>query len=268
MTVLIPIGGNISKNNPAVLREFVRRAGGSAAQIIILPQASAQADTGPYYIQAFMDLGVRHAESLDFHTRAEAASEHFLAAIGAATGIFITGGAQMRLTTLIGGTPLAVALKNAFERGVPIGGTSAGAAVMPRVMTAYGKSGPTPRDHIAQFVPGLGLTEHFAIDQHFRQRDRLGRLLYVITTMPGLVGLGIDEDTAAVIEDDESITVYGSGAVTIVDGSGITATDAAEIENGGPLAVADIHLHILTSGCTFDLRTRKVSIPIKLSPDD
>jgi cyanophycinase len=265
MKTIFPIGGNINKKNPAVLREFVRRAGGDQARIAILPQASALEDTGPYYTQLFMDLGVAHAESLNFKSRAEAGAEGFSRAIQTATGVFIGGGAQLRLTTLIGGTPLEAALREALNRGTPISGTSAGAAVMPRVMAAYGKGGSTPRDKIAQFVPGLGLTDRFAIDQHFRQRDRLGRLLYVITTHPGLIGLGIDEDTAAIIEEDESVTVCGSGAVTVVDGSGISATDAAEIENGGPVAVANIRIHILTSGCTYNARTGEVNIPPKIS---
>ncbi len=265
MKTLIPIGGNINKKNPLVLREFVQRAGGNTARIAILPQASALEDTGEYYVQVFTDLGAARAETLDFRSRAEAGEEKFTRSIEAATGIFIAGGAQLRLTTLIGATPLEAALLSACERGTVIAGTSAGAAVMPKIMTAYGKGGSTPREHMAQFVPGLGFTQAFAIDQHFRQRDRLGRLIYLISMHPGLTGLGIDEDTAAIIENDQLITVCGTGAVTVVDGSGISASDVAEIENGGPIAVSNICVHVLTHGCTYDAHTRTARIPKKIS---
>ena len=132
---------------------------------------------------------------------------------------------------------------------------------MPKVMIAYGKGGPTPRERIAQFAPGLGLTEKIVFDQHFRQKDRLGRLLYLIASHPGLLGVGIDENTAAIVEDESFVTVSGSGAVTIVDGSEIESTNVAEVENGGAVAVSNVRIHILTSGCSFDVNTRKANIP-------
>jgi cyanophycinase len=167
----------------------------------------------------------------------------------------------MRLPVLIGGTPLETEILNAYRRGVIIAGTSAGAAVMPKVMIAYGKGGPTPSEGIAQFAPGLGLTNNIVFDQHFRQRDRLGRLLYLIAAHPGLLGVGIDENTAAIVEDEAHITVTGSGAVTIVDGSQMESTNAAEIQNGGAVAVSGIRIHVLTSGCSFEVETRKADIP-------
>ena len=168
----------------------------------------------------------------------------------------------MRLPSVIGGTPLEVALLDAYKRGVIIGGTSAGAAVMSKVMIAYGKGGPTPREHIAQFAPGLGLTDKIVFDQHFRQRDRLGRLLYLIVAHPGLLGVGIDENTAAIVEDERLITVIGAGAVTIVDGNEIESTNVAEIGKGGAVAVSNVRIHILTTGCSFDVNTYKSNIPM------
>ena len=159
------------------------------------------------------------------------------------------------------GLGLEAAILDAYHRGAVIAGTSAGAAVMPKVMIAYGKSGPTPRERIAQFAPGLGLTDKIVFDQHFRQKDRLGRLLYLIASHPGLLGVGIDENTAAVVEDEIFITVTGSGAVTIVDGRDMEATNVAEIEHGGAVAVSNIRIHVLTRGCSFDVSSRKASIP-------
>ncbi len=221
MNTLMPIGGNESHKKPVVLQEFVRRAGGENADIVIFPQPSILKDTGKDYSKLFLELGARSARSLEFRTRAESSADNFLKAVQSASGIFISGGTQMRLPSTIGGTPLEAAILDAYHRGVIISGTSAGAAVMPKVMIAYGKGGATPREGMAQFTPGLGLTDRIVFDQHFRQRDRLGRLLYLIATHPGLLGVGIDENTAAIVEDKSSITVTGSGAVTIVDGSEI-----------------------------------------------
>jgi len=262
MTILMPIGGNESHKKPIVLQEFVRRAGGENADIVIFPQPSILKNTGEDYARLFLGLGARSTHCLDFRSRAESSADGFLKAVQSASGVFISGGIQMRLPSVIGGTPLEVALLDAYKRGVIIGGTSAGAAVMSKVMIAYGKGGPTPREHIAQFAPGLGLTDKIVFDQHFRQRDRLGRLLYLIAAHPGLLGVGIDENTAAIVEDESFITVTGTGAVTIVDGSGMESTNVAEIENGRPVAVSNVCIHILTSGCSFNVNARKAIIPM------
>jgi cyanophycinase len=261
MTTLMPIGGNTNDKHPSVLREFIRLAGGSKADIIVLPQPSQMEDTGDYYSRLFLELGAHSARSLDFRARAEVDSKTMIAQVQTASGVFITGGSQMRLPAAIGGTKFETALLNAFRRGTVFAGTSAGAAVMSGMMIGYGKGGPTPRAGIAQFVPGLGLTEKLVIDQHFRQRDRLGRLLYVIAANPGLLGVGVDENTAAIVEDETTITVVGSGAVTIVDGSGIEASTVAEVGHRGAVAVSNVLIHILTEGCSFDIPTRKATIP-------
>lgn len=259
--MLMPIGGNESHKKPVVLQEFVKRAGGDHADIVIFPQPSVLADTGDEYAALFLKLGARSARSLGFRTRAEANADDFSAAVQSASGIFISGGTQMRLPALIGGTPLEAALLDAYRRGVVIAGTSAGAAVMPKVMIGYGKGGATPREGMAHFTPGLGLTEKIVFDQHFRQKDRLGRLIYLIASHPALLGVGIDENTAAIVEDELSITVTGLGAVTIVDGSEMEATNVAEIERGGAVAVSDIRIHVLTAGCSFDVASRQAFIP-------
>jgi cyanophycinase len=261
MKTLMPIGGNESEKRPVVLQEFVRRAGGGQADIVIFPQPSILKDTGTEYANLFLKLGARSARSLEFRTRAEASADEFLAAVRSASGIFISGGTQMRLPVLIGGTPLEAAILEAYQRGVIISGTSAGAAVMPKVMIAYGKGGPTPREGIAHFSPGLGLTEGIVFDQHFRQKDRLGRLIYLIASHPGLLGVGIDENTAAIVEDESFVTATGSGAVTIVDGSEMEATNVAEVEHGSAVAVSGIRIHVLTSGCSYNVQSRKASIP-------
>ena len=152
----------------------------------------------------------------------------------------------------------------AYRRGCLIGGTSAGAAILSKLMIAYGKNGPTPRERIVQFVPGLGFTDKFVFDMHFRQRDRLGRLIYAVATYPGVLGIGVDEDTATMIEEDRSISVCGSGGITIVDGSQISGTDVAEIEKGGPIAVCNLQVHVLTKDCCYNRETRAALIPERM----
>jgi cyanophycinase len=259
------IGGAISKSNPVVLREFVKRAGGSQAKIVILPQASALDDTGGYYENLFRSLGAKRPRSLNLKTRAEADDQKYLRALNDASGVFIAGGAQARLTALIGGTKLEEALHESYRRGAIIGGTSAGAAVLSRYMIAFGKTGSTPRAAMPHITAGFGFAEKIVFDQHFRQRDRLGRLIYAAAAHPGQLGVGVDEDTAAIVMDQKHILALGSGALTIVDASAMAATDLADAAPGLPIAVSGLRVHILTSGCSYNIRTRAVFIPQKMS---
>lgn len=268
MTTLMAIGGAMDREDPAIMREFIRRAGGAMARIVVFPQASSLADTGGIYVDQCKELGAGQAISLEFRQRSEAGTPEQIDAVRSATGIFLTGGAQMRISALMGGTPLEAELLAAYQRGCLVGGTSAGASILSKTMIAYGKGGPTPRERIVQFSPGLGFTDHFVFDQHFRQRDRLGRLIYAVASHPGALGVGLDEDTAAIVEQDASITVCGSGAVTLVDGREINFTDIADVENKGPVAVSNLRIHVLTAGCTFDARSGAVFIPNKISLDE
>jgi cyanophycinase len=243
--------------------EFLRRAGGKKARIVILPQASARRDTGREYVEMFKDFGAKEAVSLEFRKRAEAGTAGQIQAIRKASAIFLSGGTQMRISAVIGGTPLEAELFAAYRRGCIVGGTSAGASILSKTMIAYGRGGPTPRERIVQFSAGLGFTDRFIFDQHFRQRDRLGRLIYAVSSHPGVLGVGIDEDTAAIVEDDARLTVVGSGAVTLVDGFQITETDVAEIERGGAVAVSNLIVHVLTKDSVYDGRTRAASLPLK-----
>lgn len=268
MKTLMPIGGAMDKEDARIMREFVRRAGGKRARIVILPQASALEETGQTYVRQCPELGAKEALALEFRHRQEADAPHNLQAIRRATGIFFTGGAQMRIAHLIGGTKFEDELLRAYQRGCIVAGTSAGASILSKTMIAYGKSGPTPRERIVQFSAGLGFTDKFTFDQHFRQRDRLGRLMYAVACHPGMLGIGLDEDTAVIVEDDTRLTVFGSGAATIVDGREITASDISEIEKGGAVAIANLKVHVLTEGCTYDVQSGEVFIPPKISLDE
>ena len=176
------------------------------------------------------------------------------ALIDRATGIFLSGGNQLRLSQLLVGTPLSAAIQRAYERGAVVAGTSAGASIMSRFMISMGDEGVTPRQRSSQLTAGLGLLPGVIVDQHFDQRARYGRLLSLVASSPSLLGMGIDEDTAAEITDGTELTVVGSGAVFVVDAR-TAVTDAHEAERDAPLLVTGAIVHTLPFGATFDLET-------------
>ena len=178
-----------------------------------------------------------------------------------ATGVFFSGGNQLRISAVLGGTRVAQSIRRLNAAGVPVGGTSAGAAILPEHMIAYGSTGGTPRAGMVSLSPGLGLTNRFVIDQHFRERDRLGRLLSALSYNPFVVGLGVDENTAAMIDDRNIIHVVGTGTVTVVDVSDVQHTSMADADEGEALCITNVKLHILPEGARFDLSERTAFPP-------
>lgn len=257
---IIPIGGGEEKeNNPQILKRFVELAGGSSADIVILPTASRLADTGLRYEKIFAGLGAARVATVDFDTRRDCEEPSRLARIGQATGIFMTGGNQLRLSTILGGTAVAKLVRQRNAEGVPVAGTSAGASFISEHMIAFGEEGPTPVAGSVRLAPGLGLTNRFIIDQHFRERDRIGRLLTALAFNPFAVGIGLDEDTAAFIGPDNVLEVEGSGGITVIDANGITFTSMDLVEEGQPVCMLGLNLHLLVAGATFNLSTRQAS---------
>ena len=190
---IVPIGGAEDKeNDQRVLRKFFELCGGEGAQIAVIPTASKLNETGDRYEQMFLDMGADEVSVLDFDTRRDAHEPNRVRAIQEADGIFITGGNQLRLSTILGGTPIAQPIRARNARGVPVGGTSAGAGILCEHMIAGGESdSSTPRANSVRLAPGLGLTNRVVIDQHFRQRDRLGRLLAALAYNPFCFVLGV-----------------------------------------------------------------------------
>src|SRR5450755_693284 len=254
---IIPIGGAEEKeNSPQILDRFVRLAGGSSADIAIIPTASMSRGTGARYERIFSDMGAHRVATLDFDTRRDAEEPGRLERLARASGVFFTGGNQLRLSTLIGGTSVARAVRQLNAAGVPVAGTSAGAAFICEHMIAFGDEGSTPVAGSVRLAPGLGLTNRFIIDQHFRQRDRLGRLLTALAYNPFAVGIGLDEDTAAFISPDNTVDVEGSGGVTVVDASDVSYSSIGDVGEGQPVCMLGLRLHILVAGATFNLHTR------------
>jgi len=255
---LVIIGGAEDKDGDCqILREFVRRAGGTKAYIVIMTAATElPREVGENYIKVFERLGAENTRIVDTETREDASSSTGLEAINKATGIFFTGGNQARIINILKDTEIDVAIHNRFSEGVVIAGTSAGAAVMPDVMIVEGDSETHPRIESVEMGPGLGFLPGVVIDQHFSQRGRLGRLISALILEPAVLGFGIDENTAMVVTDDQ-IEVIGQGAVTIVDESEATYNNAGEILKDEPLAICGAKLHILPNGFKFNLKTRQ-----------
>jgi len=255
---IIPIGGAEEKDNaPAILQRFVQLAGGERADIVVIPTASQMRDTGVRYERLFAALGAARVTAIDFDTRRDADERGRLERLQQATGVFFTGGNQLRLSTLIGGTAIAKAVRVLNAHGVPVAGTSAGAAFISEHMIAFGDEGSSPIAGSVRLAPGLGLTNRFIIDQHFRQRDRLGRLLTALAYNPFAIGLGLDEDTAAFIAPDNTVHVQGSGGITVVDAADVQFSSMDSIAEGKPVCLLGVKLHILTQGATFNLHTRQ-----------
>ncbi|MDZ7958426.1 MAG: cyanophycinase [Aulosira sp. DedQUE10] len=255
---LVIIGGAEDKEGDCqILREFLRRAGGTKAHIVIMTAATElPREVGENYIRAFERLGAEKVRIIDTETRDDASSSTALEAIENATGVFFTGGDQARITSILKGTQLDEAIHRRFSEGVVIAGTSAGAAVMPDKMIVEGDSETNPRIEIVDMGPGMGFLPGVVIDQHFSQRGRLGRLISALLQEPADLGFGIDENTAMVVTDNQ-IEVIGEGAVTIVDESEATHNNIDEILKDEALAIFGAKLHILPHGYKFDLRTRQ-----------
>lgn len=256
--VLMPIGGAEDKlDDKVILSEFVKLSGGNEGRIAIVPTASSIETAGLRYKALFLGLGVESAEVVYIGSREDANSDDNLELISNATGVFLTGGNQMRLSAIIGGTRLEKAVRERHEAGSVIAGTSAGASILSAHMVAMGASGATPKLRMAQMFAGFGLISNVIIDQHFRQRDRIGRLLALVAGNPGLLGVGIDEDTAVVIDNEDIMRVVGRHSVTIVDGSSMKS-DIFEVKRYGDITISDARLHVLGSGKRFDMNTRRM----------
>ncbi|MGH2557756.1 MAG: cyanophycinase, partial [Thermomicrobiales bacterium] len=189
------IGGAEDKlDDKIILSTFTQIAGGTSARIAIVPTASSIEAAGERYKAIFLSMGVDQADVIYIGNREDANSEDPVEILEEATGIFLTGGNQMRLASIVGGTRTAQLVRERNEAGAIVAGTSAGASILSSHMVAYGASGPTPKMRMAHMIAGFGLVSELIIDQHFQQRERIGRLLSLVASNPGLLGVGIDED--------------------------------------------------------------------------
>ena len=256
---VILIGGAEDKRRDRViLTRFVEMAGGEDAHVVVISTASTLGDLATErYGELFEEMGVPRVTGLRPLTREEANDPTVAGTLADATGVFLTGGNQVRLVSVVGGTRLEDALASAHDRGVVVAGTSAGASAVSTHMVAFGRPGASPKHRMIHISAGLGLVDGVVVDQHFEQRGRMGRLLAAVALSPRLIGIGLDEDTAAIIYPDRTLEVVGKGSVTLVDGANIE-TDAFNMKGHRPMMVSGAVIHALPSGYRFDLRARRL----------
>jgi len=250
-------GGDIKSGDAPLLKEFARLSKGPKARIVVLTVATDEpAAARREYEAAFKKLGVDDVVTVDISARADAEDEESLAAIRRATGLFFTGGDQLHITSLLGGTRMQALIHERYEKGVVIGGTSAGAAMMSNSMMLQGASDENPKLQGAQIGPGMDLVVGALIDTHFSQRGRFGRLLTAVAHYPQDLGLGIDEKTAMIVNRTE-FEVMGEGAVTVIDAGSMTYTSLPDAEHDGEsLSLYDVRVHVVAAGHKFDLTRR------------
>lgn len=256
-TVMLIGGAEDKVRDRVILTRFIGLAGDRDARIAVICSASSLGPlAGEMYRRIFGELGARDVEPITAVTRAQANDEGAARIIRQASGVFLTGGNQLRLSSTIGGTAVAEAILERHQEGAVVAGTSAGASAMSTHMVAFGASGATPKQRMFQMAAGLGLLPGIIVDQHFEQRNRLGRLLAIIAQNPSLLGIGVDEDTCGVVGPDLVMEVIGRRSVTIIDGAD-SDTDAWEVKAYKPLMISNVTLHSLPAGYRFDLRRRQ-----------
>ncbi|WP_445172132.1 cyanophycinase [Microcoleus sp.] len=255
---LLIIGGAEDKEGDCkILREFLRCAGGTKAHIVVMTAAtSLPGEVGDNYIRVFERLGAEDVRVVDTQTPEDANNPDYLEAIEQATGIFFTGGDQARIISCLKGTQLDAAMHKRYSEGIIIGGTSAGAAMMPDMMIIEGDSETNPRVDVVAMGPGMGFLPDVVIDQHFAQRGRLGRLVTALLLQPAVLGFGIDENTAILVSGDE-LEVIGESAVTVIDESEKLHDNIDGRLKDEGLAICGAKLHILPHGYRFNLKTRQ-----------
>jgi cyanophycinase len=267
------IGGAEDKlHKRTILNDFVAASGGADARIVVIPTASSLGDEiVEVYDALFRRLGAGEVTACRPESRADALDPDLVKLVDEATGVFMTGGNQLKLSAVICGTPVGDAVVRAHHRGAVVGGTSAGASIQSSHMVAFGGPGVTPKQRMTQVAAGLGLLGTTVIDQHFDQRNRYGRLLMIVSQSPQLLGIGVDEDTCATVtveDGHEVLRVSGRGAVTVLDPANLV-TNAYEAKRSSPLLASGIVLHVLPAGTAYDL-TERALLPrdAPVSPHD
>lgn len=256
---LIIIGGKEDRSaDKIILGEVARRVGSGKLVVTTVAMPGAVNELFEQYERAFRSLGVKHVYNLEIRDREEATQESKLRILDDAEGVFFTGGDQMKITSQVGDSMVFRRIQEIYEEGGVIAGTSAGAAVMSETMMVEGGD---EQSHVIggslRMAPGLGFVEDVIIDQHFMERGRFGRLIGAVAQNPKNLGIGIDEQTAIVVERGNGFYVLGSGAVYIADGTEVSYSNIAQEAMNKTLSIYDIRVHVLSQGDRFDLLTRR-----------
>lgn len=260
---LIAIGGNEDKvNELLVLKRVVQEVRKKSFNVAVITTASEEPDLrGKEYHKVFSTLGASSIKILDITSREQANDIVLAQSIEEVELVFLAGGDQLRLTTILGGSKVLLAIQNRLEAGALIAGTSAGAAVFSDTMIYEGKSEEGLIKGRVLTTAGFGFVEKIIFDTHFVTRGRIGRLIQLVTTNPTCIGVGIGEDSGVILKGDGTVETIGTGQVIIVDGSDIAQTNIIDIEPGEPIAVENIRIHSLVDGYGYDFTTRRFLPP-------
>jgi cyanophycinase len=261
---VMAIGGAEDKvNGCGILTAFFQSAGGKTATIGIVPCASQEPSVvGDRYYQIFKGMGARQVQILDIRQPKECDEARWLNILASCSGVFLTGGDQVRLCDLIGESKFIAAIKERVQVGnLVIAGTSAGAAIVGDKMISGGISGESPNRSLVDLTDGLGIFPELLVDQHFHNRNRMARLMSAIAANPDKLGIGIDEDTCAAFGDDRTFEVLGKGTITIIDPGKLTHTNYLAASQTSPLSLHNLTVHVLSQGDRYDYQQRIV-LPI------
>ncbi|WP_375770425.1 cyanophycinase [Archangium gephyra] len=257
---LIIIGGHEDRENDRLILRQVTDCAKRGRVVVCTVASDVPQELWKTYERAFRELGCSDVVHLDIERRADLLIDPPLHLLEGADAFFFTGGGQLKITTRFAGTRLCAAVEEFYRKGGTVAGTSAGAAAMSETMLV---TGPSRESHkigeSLQMAPGLGFLRDVIVDQHFAERGRIGRLLGAVAQNPRFIGLGIDEDTAVIVEREERFTVIGAGAVYVADAEDATYTNVAEEETSRALSLFNVRLHVLSQGDSYDLRTRQPS---------
>jgi cyanophycinase len=258
------IGGAEDKvNGCGILNAFFNSAGGKMATIGIIPCASQEPSVvGDRYYQIFKGMGAQQVQILDIRQPKECDEERWLNVLSNCSGVFFTGGDQLRLRDLLSGSQFMASIEHriALDNFV-LAGTSAGAAIIGEKMISGGSSGDSPSQSLVDLTTGLGIFPELLVDQHFHNRNRMARLMSAIAAHPDKLGVGIDEDTCAAFENNGTFEVLGKGTITIVDPGKLTHTNYLSSSQSEPLSLHNLTVHILSPGDRYDYQQRMV-LPI------
>ena len=265
---LLLIGGNEDMHSDAkdmrILPHFVKLCGGKRARIIVCGTPSKRVkEKEREYAKIFRELGAKHVFEADVRTRQDAEADELLAEVRRTKGVFFTGGDQLRLTSIIAGTPFGEEVRHRlWNNGLVVAGTSAGAAAVSSTMIIGGAERGTVRRADVRLAPGLGYWRDTVVDTHFAQRGRISRMLVLFAQNPQILGIGIDENTAVDVRPGERFLVVGEGAAFVFDGA-VTHSNAPEVYDDEVIAMTDAVLHVLPENYGFDLRTKRPILPSK-----
>jgi len=259
---LIIIGGAEDKKGDKIILQEVCAHIEKESQLLVIVTVATESpiEVGSEYNTIFQSMGIKNISILDIENREDALKAGSVELIEKASLVFFTGGDQLRITSILGGTPLYSRMKSKYKEGSVFVGTSAGASVMSATMIVKGIDDESPRKCTLKMAPGLGLINGVIIDQHFAQRGRVGRLLVGIAENPEILGIGIDENTSIIVNKDNILRVLGSGAVYIIDGCNISDTNVSEQYQDNILSIFDLKMHVLKTGDKYNLITRRPSV--------